>query len=188
MHNERCIHNPNLFVITGGPGSGKTTLLLELERHGYPFAPEVAREIIHEQVKQGGTALPWANRALFAELMLQRSVDLFMAHAATTSVTFVDRGIPDSLCYARLMGLPDLKIRNACDNYRYAQRVFLAPFWREIYVTDSERKQDVEEAERTAELMGTIYRECGYEVIEVPKMVPEKRADFVLQDLISIGR
>jgi predicted ATPase len=53
-----CVSNPNLFVVSGGPGSGKTTVLQELARRGFPFAPEVARQIIQEQVHSGGTALP----------------------------------------------------------------------------------------------------------------------------------
>jgi predicted ATPase len=59
----KLIENPRLVVISGGPGAGKTTALLELAKLGYRFAPEVAREIIQEQVRTGGTAVPWADRA-----------------------------------------------------------------------------------------------------------------------------
>ncbi|MGA7560919.1 MAG: AAA family ATPase [Terriglobales bacterium] len=48
------MNNPNLFVITGGPGSGKTTVILALEKLGFGYAPEVAPEIIQEQVRDGG--------------------------------------------------------------------------------------------------------------------------------------
>ena len=61
--------------------------------------------------------------------------------------------------------------------------VFLAPAWRKIYITDDERKQDYAEAERTTELMKAVYEECGYEVVELPKASPEKRAEFILQHL-----
>ena len=63
-----CVSNPNLFVISGGPGSGKTTVLQELAGRGFPFAREVARLIIQEQVQSGGTALPWeiGKRTLFS--------------------------------------------------------------------------------------------------------------------------
>ena len=43
-----CLHNPNLFIISGGPGSGKTTVLQELSKLGFPHAPEAARQIILE--------------------------------------------------------------------------------------------------------------------------------------------
>ena len=51
-----------MFMISGGPGAGKTTLLAELHKLGYSTAPEVARQIIQEQVKSGGDALPWADK------------------------------------------------------------------------------------------------------------------------------
>jgi len=41
-------NNPYFFVISGGPGAGKTTILLELEKLGFNYAPEAARQIISE--------------------------------------------------------------------------------------------------------------------------------------------
>lgn len=144
------ITNPNLFILTGGPGAGKTTVLLELEKRGFPHAPEVARQIIQEQVRSGGTALPWKDRELYTRRMHERQVASYQAHTPAPSVTFSDRGIPDTLTYARLIGMADEDfIRRACDQYRYAPQVFIAPPWKEIYETDTERKQDFAEAERT---------------------------------------
>jgi predicted ATPase len=51
-----------MVVISGGPGVGKTTTLLELERRGFRCAAEVARQIIQEQVRDRGDALPWGDR------------------------------------------------------------------------------------------------------------------------------
>ena len=178
------MENPNLFVITGGPGSGKTTVLLELQKRGFRFAAEVARQIIQEQVRDGGSAVPWGNRERYTSLMLQRSIESYLQHTPAAEKTFADRGIPDSLCYARLIRLEDeSKIREACDLYRYAKRVFLAPAWREIYETDTERKQDVAEAVRTAEVMARVYEEYGYEVMELPKASVAERADFILKHI-----
>ena len=59
------IYKPNFFVITGGPGVGKTTLLEALAKQGFPYVPEVAREIIREQASRNGDALPWANIPAF---------------------------------------------------------------------------------------------------------------------------
>lgn len=75
--------------------------------------------------------------------MLDRSIDSFRQYTPATTLTFSDRGIPDSLSYAHLIDLPSKEfLQEACDQYRYAAPVFIAPPWEEIYETDSERKQD----------------------------------------------
>jgi predicted ATPase len=178
------LENSNLFVITGGPGSGKTTVLHELEKRGFRFAPEVARQIIQEQVQNRGSALPWSDQESYTKLMLERSVVSYKEHTPSSRLTFSDRGIPDTLSYARLIGLSDQQyIRIACSQYRYAPLVFIAPPWREIYETDNERKQDFAEAVRTYEKITITYQECGYELLELPKLTPPDRAEFILNQL-----
>jgi predicted ATPase len=178
------MNNSNLFVITGGPGSGKTTLLVELQKQGFHCVPEVARQIIQEQVRDNGEALPWKDRDRYTNLMLQRSIQSYEENSLKLPPTFFDRGIPDTLGYARLIGLRDERqIRVACDRYRYASPVFLAPAWEEIYATDRERKQDFDEAQRTCAILKRTYQDCGYEVIELPKLAAIERAGFVLTHL-----
>lgn len=165
-------------------GSGKTTLLEELQRRGFQCAPEVARQIIQEQVQTGGTALPWKDREAYTWLMLQRSIESYESLTTANAPVFLDRGIPDSLCYARLIGLADeTALQDACRRYRYASVVFLTPPWAEIYSTDNERKQDFDEAQQTYRQMADVYRECGYQLLEVPKATPSVRAQFVLDEL-----
>jgi predicted ATPase len=173
-----------LVVIGGGPGAGKTTVLLELERRGFCYEAEVARQIIQEQMRDGGNVLPWGDRERYCRLMLERSIASYQKHAVSTETILFDLGIPDTLCYARLVGSPlESEILAVCDRYRYAARVFLAPPWREIYSTDTEWKQAYDEVENTYHMMVEVYEDCGYEVVEIPRASPTERADFIVSML-----
>lgn len=175
-----------LFVITGGPGAGKTTLLTELERRGYPHLSEVARDIIREQVRTEGDAVPWANTRRYAGLMLDRTITAFLQLPVVNSPVFVDRGLPDVLCYAELIDFPALtQVADSCMSYRYNSKVFIAPPWEEIYTTDEERKQTFEEAVGVYHRLTRAYESCGYELVEIPRLTVEQRADFVLKAVAS---
>ena len=175
------ISNNAYFIITGGPGVGKTTLLAELRRRGSRCVDEVARDIIRQQVRDGGNALPWGDTMRYAELMHQRSVATYQ-EAGDKGPVFFDRGIPDTLSYLRLTGrdIPAAMDEDARE-MRYNRIVFILPPWQEIYGTDTERKQDWPEAVRTYEQLRETYEEYGYQLVELPKTAVEERADLLLQ-------
>jgi len=181
------IEKENFYVLTGGPGTGKTTLLSGLKQKGFTTVPEDARQIIKDQIKTNGDALPWKNREKYTALMLEASHKRFSRLSAKDTggmVHFFDRGIPDALCYAKMIQLHITRemdeIARAC---RYNRKVFLLPPWREIYTTDDERKQSWEEAVQTYETMRTVYSKYGYETIAVPPDTIEKRVDFVVRSI-----
>ncbi len=148
--------------------------------------PEAARQIIKEQVQGGGDALPWGNRERYARLMMDLSIACYLENVSATSPTFFDRGIPDTLCYAQLIRLPVVlvsEMRRLCEVHRYNPRAFIAPPWPEIYEIDNERKQTWEEAVDVYFRLVAVYRDCGYELLELPKVNPKMRADFILQAL-----
>lgn len=175
----------SFFVITGGPGAGKTTLLDALTQRGFACIPEVAREIISEQMRDNGTALPWNDYVLYTRLMLERSVSGYCDTAkiyTNGEIVFFDRGIPDSLCYAVLTDqIVTETMEQYALQYRYHPKVFILPPWEAIYHTDSERKQTWEEAVATYNQMIKTYCQYGYQIIEVPKDTVENRVAFILQ-------
>jgi predicted ATPase len=176
--------SPPFYVITGGPGSGKTTLLAELARHGLLCIPEDARAVIQEQIASGGSAVPWADAPRFAELLMQRSILTWEEQVAEKSHVpiYFDRGVGDAFTCADLIGctLP-ADLREQARACRYRDPVFLAPWWPEIYSTDTERRQSAEEAERTEQAVVKTYTELGYRMIRLPLASPAVRADFVLR-------
>jgi predicted ATPase len=180
----KIIHNLNAFVVTGGPGSGKTTVLTELANSGYGYVPEVARAIIREETERGGTALPWGDTSAYTARMLEGTIRAFRENSTRDQHFFFDRGLPDVLCYARLIGLRDTsEIRAACRRFRYNETAFIAPVWEAIYATDGERKQSFVEAAVTYEMMVRVYEELGYRLVELPRVSARERAKLIIDAL-----
>lgn len=174
------------IIISGGPGSGKSTLIDALEKQGFARSVEAGRAIIQHQVEIGGKALPWADRALFAELMLSWEMRSYDLASNNEGLVFFDRGVPDVIGYLTLCGLPVPEhIREAASTIRYNRTVFLAPPWAEIFGQDAERKQDFNEAKRTFDAMEQTYQQFGYEIALLPKSTVQERANFILQNLPS---
>ncbi|MFM9372084.1 AAA family ATPase [Streptomyces sp. Da 82-17] len=169
-------------VVTGGPGTGKSTLVDHLEQLGFARSVEAGRAVIQEQLALGGDALPWADRARFAELMFRRELRSYREARAQAGRAPVvcDRGLPDLVGYLRLEGLPvPARVDAAARRLRYHQRVFIAPPWPEIYQQDAERKQSYDEAVRTYDVMAEVYPEYGYELVPLPRLGVEARGAFV---------
>lgn len=169
------------FILTGGPGSGKTTLITALSGFGFHSTVEAGRAIIRYQSAIGGPALPWNDPPLFAELMLSWEMRSHTLASAQAGPVFFDRGLPDIAGYLRVSGLPvPDHVKAAARTLRYNRRVFILPPWPEIFSQDSERKQDLHEAERTFEAMVETYTAFGYDLITVPCLPVEERRLFVL--------
>lgn len=172
------------IVITGGPGSGKTTLLEALAAQGYSTLPEAGRGIIRGQQAIEGPALPWRDPPLFAELMLSWEMRSHVCARDMPGTLFFDRGIPDTVGYLRLAGLPVPEhMMRAAGTMRYNRRVFIAPFWPEIFRQDTERRQTADEARRTFDAMEAVYLELGYELVLLPFAPVAQRVDFVLDTI-----
>lgn len=177
--------NANRFyIITGGPGSGKTSLIEALRSRGFHCTVEAGREIIQDQVKIDGCALPWRDPLLFAELMLFCDMRSYRLAERSSGPVFFDRGIPDIAGYLRLMNIPAPEhLNNAVQRFSYNRAVFVAPPWPEIFCQDQERKQDLDEAKRTYEALATTYKALSYELVELPRISIEERCQFVLAHL-----
>lgn len=173
----------NRFVlISGCSGGGKSTLLAELGTRGYPVIEEPGRRIIADELVSGGTALPWVDAAAF----LRRAIDVALQDMEMAEIhsgwVFFDRGLVDAAsALEALTGEPVL--HSICSAHRYHGRVFMTPPWPEIYVTDAERRHGFEAAAAEYQRLMKTLPILGYQVIDLPKLSPSARADFVLATL-----
>lgn len=170
----------HLHVITGGPGSGKSTLIAHFAAAGFVTMPEAGRAIIQDQVAIGGSALPWADPAAFAEQMLTWELRSHREARKLAGPVLFDRSIADVIAFLLLCDLPvPTHVRRAAERYRYNRRVFIAPFWPDIYAQDGERKQSLAEAEAQFHILQRVYADLGYELVPLPFALVEERADFI---------
>lgn len=174
-----------LIVLSGCSGSGKSSLLAALGRRGFATFEEPGRQIVKEQLHIGGDALPWQDARKFVELAVSRSVHQLISAARTGRHSFFDRGIIDAVSFLEHLALPVPDyLMNAAQKYRYYGKVFMTPPWREIYRNDAERRHGFEDAVANhVSLVGT-YQRLGYEIVEIPRIATEARADFVLDRVI----
>jgi predicted ATPase len=160
---------------------GKTSIINQLQLLGFKTIQESGRQIIKEQMRTGGTKLPWIDQEAFAREMLHQSLEEYRAWLDSPKTVFFDRGIPDVVGYLNLCNLtiPD-ELHQLTISCRYNTTVFITPPWEEIFANDTERKQSFSEAIATYDVMLKVYEQLRYHVVPVPKMSIQNRADFIL--------
>ncbi|MCE1200201.1 MAG: ATP-binding protein [Marinilabiliales bacterium] len=174
-----------VFILTGGPGFGKTTVIQLLEQLGIPVCHENARELSH-LMKVGRVPDEQETISPFEKQITAIRLGFLLDHQADP-VAFSDRGLPDQLAYSRYRKksptpyVADLVARN-----RYAETVFVAPPWQEIFVNDEHRQESFQEALAIHNCILQTYRELGYKLIELPLVNPQARVNFI-RDYLSAG-
>jgi predicted ATPase len=169
-------------VISGCSSGGKSALLAELARRGHAVVEEPGRRIVGEELASGGSALPWIDGAAFARRAVAMARADYASSLALSGWVFFDRGLIDAAAaLQQLTGEPALAALTGA--HRYHRRVFLAPPWPEIYVTDPERRHGFEAALAEYARLLAVYPSLGYELLVLPKIGVAERADYVVRAL-----
>jgi predicted ATPase len=169
-----------LIALTGGPGAGKTSVIAALRERGYDCASDSARAIIQERVSQGLSPRPPARE--FAELILSREVQQYRSKACSTGPVFFDRCVLDALAMLDEVGaVSRMELQTLLAEYAYFRTAFVFPPWEEIYATDAERDHTFAHAVNVHTAVTAWYRNCGYDLVEVPRGTVQERCDFILQ-------
>lgn len=164
--------NPR-YLITGCSGGGKSTLIEHLASRG----SRVVREVGLRVIRSGGPK-PWEDRSGFIDAVtaLSRS-DLALSAPVETPI-FFDRGLFDALSgQAERKGVPIAKLMR--DDFPYAEPVFFAPPWSEIFEKTEDRPHSFDFAKDEAERLRRDLRLLNIAVLELPKISVEERANFV---------
>jgi predicted ATPase len=181
---------PSRFiVITGGPGSGKTSLVNYLATLGYGTVPEAAIQIIDELSSRYGVAgqVNWRREQPdeFQRLVARRQAALEgSVLAGTGGLVFCDRGRPDALAYAWLVGVKlDGEVQSLIERQRYLG-VFLLDTPRCFQERPATgRTSDRARSVRIHRLLDEAYRSLGYTPARVPELPTEERAWLILSAL-----
>lgn len=167
------------YVITGGPCTGKTTLINELAKLGYSTVQEAARMILKAEQQKPNGMLPWTNLSGFQNLIFKKQIELEDIVSGTP--VFLDRGLFDNIAYC-LKGNIEIpkELMNYAKTKRYTKIFLPDPL---PYQKDSERKEDPKEAKEIHELIERVYRDLNYEIIAVPVLPPQKRAEYLIKHI-----
>jgi predicted ATPase len=143
---------------------------------------EPGRRIVRQEQCAEGLALPWVDEIAFARRAMALALADRTGAAGAAGWTFFDRGLIDAAAALQhLTGEPALAALK--HTHRYHSRVFLAPPWPEIYVTDAERRHDLNTAMAEYQRLLAVYPSLGYDVTILPRTGVPERADFVLHTL-----
>lgn len=170
------------IVITGAPGTGKTTIMNQLKKGGYNCVEEISREIIAEEIINGGDCLPWRNLIKFSEKIFTLRESQFVN--CTKNISFFDRGLIDVYAYMKTdkIEIPQYFI-DSIKEKKYENLVFYTPIWEDIFSNDEERKEDIDQAKVIEENIKNSYLKFGYNLIEIPKGTISERVNFILSKL-----
>ena len=176
----------NYFVLTGAMGAGKSAVLSALRAMDFRCIDEPARIVLKEQRQLKGESVPEKDPALFNTLMLEKMLGDHEGNLNVITPVIFDRGIPDLIAYAELLGTDKSKYEASAGECRYNPLVFLFNAWEDIYCNDDERKMSFQLAREFGENVGDIYRRLGYVTIDVPFTSVQARADFIAEKIAEI--
>jgi predicted ATPase len=122
---------------------------------------------------------PDLDPATFVDLLLQRSIEKYLAARRSGTGVIFDRGILDCVAYAVHLGVDPEPSLIASRGHRYEREVLIVAPWEHIYAVDEERTMSFEDTVGFHDAIVRAYKGARYELIDVPRGSIESRAAFV---------
>jgi predicted ATPase len=178
------VNDKRLFILTGAPGTGKSAILEALAAD-FVCVTEPAREVLADERGRGGTGTPQRDAARFVRLLLDRSIQKHTTAAAANRTTLFDRGIPDCIAYAELLGVDPAPSIAASDARRYHSDVLLLEPWEAIYAPDLERTMSFADTIPFHEAIVRAFERTAYSLFVVPRDDVVGRAHHVRAFIVA---
>lgn len=171
----------NWYVITGGPSTGKTTVINMLQERGYKTTIEHARHYIDTMHSEGKTIEEIRkNKRKFQLGVLDMQIEQETSINPKDTV-FLDRAIPDAMAYYQFLELDyDERLIEAMKNVSY-KKIFILD--RLPFVKDYARTEDEDDQKKIHQLIIDVYKSLLSPVVFVPVLSPEKRIEFILENI-----
>lgn len=176
-------------ALIGGSCSGKTTLVREFSRRGFTTICEAALKVIEElTMEMGIDGLANFRRTSFATLQLmicQKQIELEARSVSVNGeLVFCDGGLLDPIGYCTYFGAtPQNELLELAMRHCYHRVFSLESLPTFVPRLKAGRISDSRSSFEIGILLRQVYRQYGYELIEVPVMPVDKRATYILKQL-----
>jgi len=175
------------LIITGGPGSGKTSLIEAFKKSGFTTFKELAGEMIQDGATPPIRSDDEGKNKDFFQKILSGRIELHQS-APTDSISFYDRGLPDSLSFFKFRKInPPEILLEAISVYRYNSGVFVIPPRKEIFSRDSIRQESFEQSVELYEFTREAYTDSGYNLIELEEISIGLRVEEITRAISRMG-
>jgi predicted ATPase len=134
--------------------------------------------------RPAGPGFPDRDPSRFVDLLLRRSIDEHEACVRGGATTLFDRGVPDCVAYATVLGTDPTLSVSASERYRYHGTVLLFEPWEDIYEVDEERTMSFDAVVAFHTALVDAYERARYAFLPVPRNSIDRRATFV-RDFIA---
>ncbi|MEB3371154.1 AAA family ATPase [Saccharopolyspora mangrovi] len=167
------------YVLTGAPGAGKTALLRLLEVEGHDVVEEAATDVIALEQALGNDE-PWTEEAFIDKVLLLQQQ---RAARVTSGSAFFDRSPVCTLALSRYLGFAPPRrlldeVERVASGSTYATTVFLVR--NQGFLTPTEARQiDLQESLVFERVHEEVYRELGFDVVDVPAAPLHERASLI---------
>ena len=166
------------YVITGPPCCGKSTTVELLAQRGFRVRSEIARDYVDQELSKGRKI-----QEIRSDMQSFQCEVLMRALASEEALPedkliFLDRGIPDSLAYFKLHGIPAEPYMKQISSSKYRKVFYLDPL--DDYKIDYARIESSGERDQLALLLWKAYSDLELCVERVPALAREERVDYIL--------